>query len=83
MVTCRDVYLETNTVPISVGLVDGRWTLLGHMLRLPEDTPANRAMAQYFRRTYAGGSKRETYAGAQVTSVLTMLRDEYRELVKY
>ena len=34
----RNVYLETNTVPISVELVERRWTLLGHVLRLPADT---------------------------------------------
>jgi hypothetical protein len=79
MVTCRDVYLETNTVPITVELAERRWTLLGHMLRLPADTPANRAVAQYFRKTYTGGVKRETYAGAQATSVMTVLRDEYRD----
>ena len=50
VVTCRDVYLETNTVPISVELVERRWTLLGHVMRLPADTPANRAMAQYYRK---------------------------------
>ena len=66
-------------VPISVEIVERRWTLLGHMLRLPADTPANRAMAQYFRKTYTGGVKRETYAGAQATSVMTVLRDEYRD----
>ena len=49
------------------------------MLRLPADTLANRAMANYFRKTYTGGEKRPVYAGAQVTSVMTMLRDEYRE----
>ena len=38
MVSCRDVYLETDTVPISVELVERRWTLLGHMLRLTADT---------------------------------------------
>ena len=79
MVTCRDVYLETDTVPISVELAERRWTLLGHMLWLPADTPASRAVAQYFRKTFAGGAKRETYAGAQVTSVMTMVRDEYRD----
>ena len=79
MVTCQEVYLETDTEPISVELAERRWTLLGHMLRLPADTPASRAVAQYFRKTFAGGVKRETHAGAQVTSVVTMARDEYRD----
>ena len=76
---CRDVYLEMDTVPILVELAERRWTLLGHVLRLPADTPANRAVAQCFRKTFAGGVKGETYAGAQVTSVMTMVRDEYRD----
>ena len=33
----------------------------------------------YYRKKYAGGAKRETHAGAQVTSVMTVLRDEYRD----
>ena len=61
---------------ISVELVARRWTLLGQVLRLPADTPANRAMAQYFRKTFAGGARREAYAAAQATSVMTVLRDE-------
>jgi len=79
MVSCQEIYLETDTVPITVELAERRWALLGHILRLPGDTPANRAMGQYFRKTFAGGVRRETYAGAQVTSVMSMLRDEYRD----
>ena len=55
----------------------GRWSLLGHILRLESETPANRAMVQYFKKTI-GGTKRTIYAGAQKTSIMTMLRDEYR-----
>ena len=62
-----------------VELTERRWTLLGHMLRLPADTLASRATTQYFRKTLVGGVKRESHAGAQATSVMTMLRDEYRD----
>ena len=34
-------------------------------------------MVQYFKKTI-GGTKRTIYAGAQKTSIMTMLRDEYR-----
>ena len=60
MVACQDAYyLQTDMVPISVELAERRWTLLGHMLWLPADTPASRAVAQYFRKTFVGGEKRE------------------------
>ena len=79
MVSCQEIYLEADTVPVSVELTERRWTLLGHMLRLPAETPANRAMAQYYRKTYVGGEKRDTYAGAHVTPVMTVLRGEHRD----
>ena len=62
-----------------VELTERRWTLLGHMLRLPADTLASRATTQYFRKTLVGGVKRESHAGAQATSVVTMVRGEYRD----
>ena len=49
-----------------------------YMIYVVYVTPSSRAMAQYFRKTFEGGVKRETYAGAQVTSVVTVVRDEYR-----
>ena len=48
-----------------------------HILRWDSATPANRAMVQYFKKTI-GGIQRTIYAGAQKTSIMTMLRDEYR-----
>ena len=77
MVTCQEIYTQTDSVPISVELTERRWTLLGHILRLDPETPANKAMVQYFRKTI-GGIKRTSYAGAQRTSIMTMMRDEYR-----
>ena len=77
MVTCQEIYTQTDSVPISVELTERRWTLLGHILRLDPETTANKAMVQYFRKTI-GGIKRTSYAGAQRTSIMTMMRDEYR-----
>ena len=57
MVTCQEIYTQTDSVPISVELTERRWTLLGHILRLDPETPANKAMVQYFRKTI-GGIKR-------------------------
>ena len=77
MVTCQEIYTQTDSIPVSVEIAERRWSLLGHILRLESETPANRAMVQYFKKTI-GGTKRTIYAGAQKTSVMTMLRDEYR-----
>ena len=35
VVPCEEIYLVTDTVPISVELTERRWTLLGHVLKLP------------------------------------------------
>ena len=77
MVTFQEIYPQTDSIPVSVEITERRWTLLGHILRLEPETPANKAMAQYFRKTI-GGTKRIIYAGAQKTSLMTMRRDEYR-----
>ena len=77
MVTCQDIYTQTDSVPVSVEITERRWSLLGHILRLDPATPANRAMVQYFRKN-TGGIKRTSYAGAQRTPIITMPRDEYR-----
>ena len=77
MVTCQKIYTQKGSVPISVELTERRWTLLGHILRLDPETLANKAMVQYFRKTI-DGIKRTSYAGAQRTSIMTMMRDEDR-----
>ena len=78
MVACRETYSQTGSVPVSVVLKERRWSLLlGRILRLDPESPANKAMVQYFRKTI-WGTKRTSYAGAQKTSIMTMLRDEYR-----
>ena len=77
MITCQEIYQQTDSIPISVEIVERRWSLLGHILRLEPETPANRAMVQHFKKTI-GGIRRPIYAGAPRTSIMTMLRDEYR-----
>ena len=58
------VYMRTYTYP--------------YVLRLDPGTPANKAMRNYFRKTTLAGEKRTSYAGAPATSIMTMLRDDYR-----
>jgi hypothetical protein len=42
------LYERTGTRPLGSMLLDSRWRLFGHLLRLPENTPPNVAMRAYF-----------------------------------
>ena len=41
-----ELYERTESKPISVTITGLRWTMLGHTLRLPEDTPGNKGFKQ-------------------------------------
>jgi hypothetical protein len=43
-----DVYIQTDSIPISVMIGTMRWAHLGHILRLDEKAPAQLAMRNYF-----------------------------------
>lgn len=43
-----ELYELAESRPISVAITELRWTMLGHTLRPPEDTPGNKAIKQYF-----------------------------------
>ena len=40
-ITSKILYQVTETEPLSMKIAEGRWKLLGHILRLPADCPAN------------------------------------------
>ena len=42
------VYKITGTKPLLITIIERRWKLLGHILRLPADSPARKAMRNYF-----------------------------------
>ena len=42
------LYKITETKPLSITMTERRWKLLGHILRLPADCPARKAMRYYF-----------------------------------
>lgn len=44
-----ELYKRTNSVPISRLMKERRWSLIGHILRLPRETPAFVAMQTFFR----------------------------------
>jgi hypothetical protein len=51
IISNTDLYQRCNTKPISADAIKARWTLLGHILRLPETVPAHQVMIQYFTIT--------------------------------
>ena len=42
------LYKITGTKPLWITITDRRWKLLGHILRLPANCPARKAMGYYF-----------------------------------
>ena len=42
------LYKITGTKPLSITMTEKRWKLLGHILRLPANCPARKAMRYYF-----------------------------------
>ena len=73
-----NVYLLTNycqSRPISRSIVTARWRLFCHVLRLPRDAPAQRAIDHYFVDTEAA-----TFRGRPRTSLPTTLCSDLRDI---
>ena len=47
-VTNESLYKKHNLVPASIQVINARWRLFGHILRLNEKTPARQAMVSHF-----------------------------------
>ena len=76
--TCR----RTETRPISIDVIEKRWTLLGHTLRLAKDTTGNKVITQYFQSTVTGTKyKQSKEQGSQPEEDVYSLRyqDYYNE----
>ena len=71
-ITNADLYARCGIEPVSVQVVNARWRLFGHTLRMNKHTLARKAMAYYFFDDHHGRS------GKRVT-VATVLSDEYKE----
>ncbi|XP_065062423.1 uncharacterized protein LOC135689200 [Rhopilema esculentum] len=58
----QNLYKRCEEGPISIDILNGRWRLFGHILRLSDDTPAVKAMRFYFEGSERGfrGRPRET-----------------------
>ena len=80
----KEVYERTKSGPISVDIIEQRWTAMGHNLRLREDTPANRVMKQYFQRrtTNAEPVRKASRRGRVLTTIPRLLQLDLQSLTK-
>ena len=72
IISNKSLYKKTGEIPISVTILDARWRLFGHILRQSTNTPANLAMAKYFKPE---APKRR---GRPKTSIVTKLRQDLK-----
>ena len=63
------------TAAISESIITARWRLFGHVLRLPRDAPAQRAIDHYFADTEAA-----TFIGRPRTSLPSTLCSDLRRI---
>ena len=69
------LYHRCQSRPISESIVTARWWLFGHVLRLPRDAPAQRAIDHYFADTESA-----TFRGRPRTFLPTSLCSDLRRI---
>ena len=67
------LYERCGILPASIQVLNARWRLFGHTLRMNDQTPARMAMAYYFVKDQAGRK------GNRVT-IATALSNEYKSV---
>ena len=79
-----ELYQQTESRPISVGITELRWTMLGHTLRLPEETPGNKAIQHYYRRKVeqTDTARKSTRRGRVLTTIPRLLQLDIKKLAK-
>ena len=74
----KKLYEKTNTLPISRTITKRRWKLLGHILRLPAECPARRAMKYFFaKRT------NRKFPGRKRTTIVTTINRDIRKRTRH
>ena len=69
----EELYVKTDQQPLEVDIVYQKWIFLGHVLRQPIETPANRAMSSYFNEYKENGEKKRKRLGKRPTSLAETL----------
>ena len=72
----KNLYREAREKPISDTMREARWKLLGHILRRPEEIPANKAMTLYFNDEISG----KKFKGARRTTLPEVLNSDLERL---
>jgi hypothetical protein len=79
------VYIHTSEKPLSIQIMQSRWRLLGHCLRLHNDTPAKRAMEFFFEPSQEKGfrGRRRTTLPVAISKDLEQASKEATIVAKY
>ena len=72
-ITNKKLYDITETKPLSIEITERRWKLLGHILRLPPECPARKAMRYFFEKRTT-----EKYKGGKRTTIITTINNDIK-----
>jgi len=73
-ITNSDLYHRTGSTPIGEYVVNARWRLFGHILRLEEQAPAQQAMMEYFDTTTCSG-----FRGRPITTLPVTINNDLKK----
>ena len=65
-----------NTTPLSTKVAQYRWSMFGHIIRMPEDTPAQKAL----EFAVVGSNKYKARKGRHCTNLLSILRADLSDV---
>ena len=69
----KKLYEVTGSKPLSITITERRWKLLGHIMRLPSDCPARKAMRYFFEKR-----SNKLFRGRKRTTIYTTLNEDIR-----
>ena len=69
----KKFYEVTGSKPLSITITERRWKLLGHIMRLPSDCPARKAMRYFFEKR-----SNKLFKGRKRTTIYTTLNEDIR-----
>ena len=68
------LYKITRTKPLSITIIERRWKLLGHILRLPADCAARKAVRYYFEER-----TNKIFRGRRRTTIVCTLNEDNKQ----
>ncbi len=74
IISNKSLYEKTKEIPLSLTVLENRWRLFGHILRLDQNAPCNKAMISYFKE-----QSKKRRGRPRTTIVTTLRRDLKRE----